>query len=80
MKSLFISIVLYLFTIPFQWQMNQGFSLFTIIYSLLLTPVIMFYDVVLLLNLVFNPIISVIVKPILYLLNIIVDITNMTNV
>lgn len=40
----------------------------------------MFYDVVLLLNLVFNPISSVIVKPILYLLNIIVDITNMTNV
>ncbi len=40
----------------------------------------MFYDVVLLLNLVFNPITSFIVKPSLYLLNIIVNVTNMTNV
>lgn len=60
--------------------MNQGFSLFTIIYSLLLTPVIMFYDVILLLNLVFNPITKFIVNPSLYLLNTIIVITNMTNV
>ncbi|WP_308149470.1 ComEC/Rec2 family competence protein [Spiroplasma sp. AdecLV25b] len=79
-KSLFISTVLYLFTIPFQWQMNQGFSLFTIIYSLLLTPVILFYDIVLLLNLIFNPISSFVVKPSLYILNIIVDVTTITNV
>lgn len=79
-KFLLLSTVLYLFIIPIQWQMNQGFSLFTIIYSLLLTPVIMFYDVILLLNLVFNPITKFIVNPSLYLLNTIIVITNMTNV
>lgn len=67
-RLLLINIVLFLFTIPIQWQINHGFSLLTVAYLLFFTPTIIFYDVILFLN----PILIFFVSPILSFLILIV--------
>lgn len=57
-RLLLINIVLFLFTIPIQWQINHGFSLLTVAYLLFFTPIIIFCDVILFLNLFLNSILN----------------------
>ncbi|WP_342261589.1 hypothetical protein [Spiroplasma endosymbiont of Notiophilus biguttatus] len=71
-----INIVLFLFTIPIQWQINHGFSLLTVAYLLFFTPIIIFYDVILFLN----SILSFFVSPILNFLIITIKLINMSNI
>jgi len=79
-RSLLLAFILYLFTIPIQWQMNHGFSLLTIPYTLLFSPLIMFYDIVLFFNLILNPLTHFIVLPLLNVLMTIVQIADLINI
>lgn len=79
-RLLLVNITLFLFTLPFQWQINHGFCLLTIPYLLFFTPLIIFYDIILFLNLFLNVIINIFVSPILNLLIILIKIISITNV
>lgn len=79
-RLLLINITLFLFTLPIQWQINHGFSLLTIPYMLFFTPIIIFYDVILFLNLFLNSIINIFVLPILTFLVILIKLINMSNI
>lgn len=79
-RLLLINIILYLFTIPIQWQMNHGFSLLTIPYLLFFTPIVIFYDIVLFLNLFLNSIFHIFTSSILNFLIIIIKLINMSNI
>lgn len=79
-KLLLINIICYLFTIPFQWQINHGFSLLTIPYSLLFMPIIIFYNLMLLINIFLNPLTNIVVRPLLNLLITIITNMNIMNI
>ncbi|WP_338960864.1 ComEC/Rec2 family competence protein [Spiroplasma endosymbiont of Lasioglossum villosulum] len=79
-RMLLINFVLFLFTILIQWQINHGFSLLTVAYLLFFTPIIIFCDVILFLNLFLNSILSFFVSPILNFLIIIIKLINMSNI
>ncbi|WP_425381042.1 ComEC/Rec2 family competence protein [Spiroplasma endosymbiont of Polydrusus pterygomalis] len=75
-RLLLINIVLFLFTLPMQWQINHGFSLLTIPYLLFFTPIIIFYDIILFLNSIIHIVVVLMLKFLISLIKII----NISNV